>query len=135
MDTETGEIDPDLLDTRDPLEADTRYERRYDYYVNGEHLGNYPKGGPLPTKKTGLPSQRYTEAENAQYDDELTKMLELAGVSPHQLAMRNSIENNHKSAAEKSAYQAENKVQPGTDEWFRLWFARPDLTGETPFDK
>ena len=49
--------------------------------------------------------------------------------------MRNSIVSNHKSAAEKSAFQAENKVQPGTDEWFRLWFARPDLTGETPFDK
>jgi hypothetical protein len=29
----------------------------------------------------------------------------------------------------------ENNIKPGTDEWFRLWFARPDLTGETPYDK
>lgn len=80
LDDHTGEIDPSLLDTQDPEEAENRYIRRYDYYVNGEHLGNYPKGGPLPTKKTGLPSQRYTEAENAQYDAELAEMLSMAGV-------------------------------------------------------
>ena len=133
LDTETGEIDPDLLDTSDPEEAAGRYERRYDYYVNGEHLGNQPNGGPLGKKKTGLPSQRYTEAEDAQYEAELAEMLSIAGINPQQLAARNTIENKSKSAAEKSRFQAENKVQPGTDEWFRLWFARPDLTGENPF--
>ena len=39
------------------------------------------------------------------------------------------------TAQEKSEYQKKNQVQPGTDEWFRLWFARPHLTGENPFDK
>ena len=133
LDTETGEIDPDKFDIRVPDEALERYERRYDYYVNGEHLGNQPNGGPLGKKKTGLPSQRYTEAEDAQYDAELAEMLSIAGINPQQLAARNTIENKSKTAAEKSRFQAENKVQPGTDEWFRLWFARPDLTGENPF--
>jgi hypothetical protein len=31
--------------------------------------------------------------------------------------------------------QRERNIQPGTDEWFRLWFAKPKLTGETPYDK
>lgn len=31
--------------------------------------------------------------------------------------------------------QRERNIQPGTDEWFRLWFALPKLTGEQPYDK
>lgn len=31
--------------------------------------------------------------------------------------------------------QRERNIQPGTDEWFRLWFAKPKLTGERPYDK
>lgn len=29
--------------------------------------------------------------------------------------------------------QRERNIQPGTDAWFRLWFARPGLTKEKPF--
>ena len=35
--------------------------------------------------------------------------------------------------SEKAKIQRERKIKPGTDEWFRLWFAKPHLTGETPF--
>ena len=28
----------------------------------------------------------------------------------------------------KSEYQRKHNIQPGTDEWFRLWFAQPKLT-------
>lgn len=31
--------------------------------------------------------------------------------------------------------QRDRNIQPGTDEWFRLWFSKPKLTGETPYDK
>ena len=27
----------------------------------------------------------------------------------------------------------EKNIQPGTDEWFKLWFAKPKLTGEKPY--
>ena len=30
----------------------------------------------------------------------------------------------------KSQYQKKHNIQPGTDEWFKLWFAKPKLTGE-----
>jgi len=33
---------------------------------------------------------------------------------------------------EKAQIQRDQNIQPGTDAWFRLWYARPQLTGETP---
>ena len=35
----------------------------------------------------------------------------------------------------KAQYQRKHNIQPGTDEWFRLWFAKPKLTGENPMPK
>lgn len=37
------------------------------------------------------------------------------------------------TANEKINYQQDNNVQPGSPEWFRLWFSKPYLTGERPF--
>ena len=37
------------------------------------------------------------------------------------------------TANEKIQYQNNNDVQPGSPEWFRLWFSKPYLTGESPF--
>jgi hypothetical protein len=28
--------------------------------------------------------------------------------------------------------EREKNIQPGTDEWFQLWFSKPLLTGEMP---
>ena len=44
-------------------------------------------------------------------------------------------ENVSYSATEKAEYQRKHRIQPGTQEWFRLWFARPYLTGENPMPK
>ena len=35
--------------------------------------------------------------------------------------------------ANKAQYMRENNIKPGTKEWFKLWFAKPDLTGESPY--
>ena len=35
----------------------------------------------------------------------------------------------------KAEYQRKHNIRPGTDEWFKLWFARPRLTGENPQPK
>lgn len=37
------------------------------------------------------------------------------------------------TANEKIKHQQENSIQPGTQEWFRLWFSKPYLTGEKPW--
>jgi hypothetical protein len=36
---------------------------------------------------------------------------------------------------DKGEYQRKHNIRPGTDEWFKLWFSRPSLTGEKPIDK
>ena len=30
-------------------------------------------------------------------------------------------------------YQRQKNIKPGTDQWFKLWFALPKLTGENPY--
>lgn len=35
------------------------------------------------------------------------------------------------TAAENARIMREQNIRPGTPEWFRLWFSRPYLTGET----
>jgi hypothetical protein len=35
----------------------------------------------------------------------------------------------------KAEYMRQHNIRPGTDEWFKLWFARPTLTGENPAPK
>ena len=35
----------------------------------------------------------------------------------------------------KSQYQRKPKIKPGAPEWFKLWFAKPRLTGENPMPK
>ena len=37
--------------------------------------------------------------------------------------------------SQKGEYQKKHNVEPGTDEWFALWFAQPGLTGENPMPK
>lgn len=44
-------------------------------------------------------------------------------------------ENMSVTGTEKSEYQRKHNIQPGTDEWFKLWFAQPHLTGESPFSR
>ena len=36
---------------------------------------------------------------------------------------------------EKAEIMKKNNIKPGTDEWFKLWFSRPYLTGENPAGK
>ena len=35
----------------------------------------------------------------------------------------------------KAEYQRKHNIKPGTQEWFKLWFAQPRLTGENPMPK
>ena len=37
--------------------------------------------------------------------------------------------------SQRAQYARAHDIQPGTDEWFRLWFARQRLTGEDPMPR
>lgn len=68
----------------------------------------------------------------------ITDLKILAGLSNRATLSPYSVdtdENISYTAKEKSDYQRKHRVKPGTDEWFKLWFARPHLTGEKPFNK
>lgn len=39
------------------------------------------------------------------------------------------------SQVDKGKFMRENNIKPGSDAWFKLWFAKPDITGENPFGK
>jgi hypothetical protein len=38
-----------------------------------------------------------------------------------------------KTGTHVARFQRKKDIQPGTDRWFRLWFAKPYLTGENPY--
>lgn len=39
------------------------------------------------------------------------------------------------TGSEKSKYQRDHNIKPGTEEWFKLWFSKPYLTGERPIPR
>ena len=66
--------------------------------------------------------------------DELERIKKLAGVD--KLPDNDSMgENLSHTGTEKAQYQRKHNIRPGSDEWFKLWFARPKLTGENPMPK
>lgn len=71
--------------------------------------------------------------------DELNRMKWLAGITPANLSNMqpynpDSGSNISITGTEKAEIQRKKNIQPGTDEWFRLWFSKPYLTGEKPID-
>lgn len=53
----------------------------------------------------------------------------IASMSPVDMGQGSNISI---TGTEKAELQREHKIQPGTQEWFKLWFAKPYLTGEKP---
>ena len=66
--------------------------------------------------------------------DELERIKQLAGVDklPKEGSMGETL--SYVGTA-KAKYQRKHNIQPGSDEWFKLWFAKPGLTGENPMPK
>jgi hypothetical protein len=74
--------------------------------------------------------------------DDLDQIKQLAGINQNIGRLQEykgegtvSTEGSNMSvtANEKIQYQKEHNVQPGTPEWFQLWFSKPYLTGEKPW--
>ena len=72
--------------------------------------------------------------ERTSVMDELERIKKLAGVDklPQDQSMGENIS---QVATAKSEYQRKHNIKPGTQEWFKLWFAQPRLTGENPMPK
>ena len=61
----------------------------------------------------------------------IAELKKLAGID------KNTTDVNEKNISytgtEKAKVMRKKNIKPGTDEWFKLWFARPYLTGEKPY--
>ena len=75
--------------------------------------------------------------------DDLDQIKQLAGLSNNNIGrlqeykgegtVQTDGSNPSITANEKIQYQNNNNIQPGTPEWFQLWFSKPYLTGEKPW--
>jgi hypothetical protein len=69
--------------------------------------------------------------------DDLGRLKKLAGITPASFSGMKTYNadssNITVTAQEKTEHQKEKNIKPGDPEWFKLWFARPYLTGESPF--
>jgi hypothetical protein len=77
----------------------------------------------------------YTGAKTAEVPsmkdiDNLDDLKKLAGIGKDSYGHATTI-----VAADIAKVQRERNNQPGTEQWFKLWFAKPLITGEKPYDK
>lgn len=78
------------------------------------------------TAYTGMKSVELPKSKELDSIDDLKK---LAGVNE---SYGETISQN---GTDFGKIQRERNIRPGSDEWFRLWFSKPKLTGETPYDE
>ena len=68
------------------------------------------------------------------FELELAELKRLAGISEAKDADGSASPFTY-GGSERGEYMKKNKIRPGSDEWFRLWFARTAMTGENPMPK
>lgn len=64
--------------------------------------------------------------------DEIAQIKLLAGIGNKPNWQTYDGSNISITGTEKAQLQREHKIEPGTNEWFKLWFSKPYLTGEQP---
>jgi hypothetical protein len=63
--------------------------------------------------------------------DDIAALKKLAGIGD--TSKLNDIGSNISlTGTEKARLMREHNIKPGTDAWFKLWFAKPYLTNEKP---
>lgn len=64
--------------------------------------------------------------------DEITRLKVLAGIIDKQGEYINPTDESNISitGSKKKKIEREKNIQPGTEEWFKLWFSRPYMMGQ-----
>jgi len=65
----------------------------------------------------------------------LAELQRLSGVGQKGQHTESEGSNISITGTEKAELMQKHNIQPGTDEWFQLWFSKPYLTGEKPIGK
>ena len=67
------------------------------------------------------------ESTNEDYDAELANLRRLIG------PVQDTPEQSFDDKSRRYQFIREHNIKPGTPRWFKVMYARPDLTGEDPF--
>jgi hypothetical protein len=65
-------------------------------------------------------------------DTTLADLKKLSGITPQIIGGESNIS---VTGNEKGQLMKKHNIQPGTPEWFKLWFSLPYMTGEKPVGK
>ncbi len=123
----TDDVRPAIMDRLEEIDPDL-YKKALSIYKKGPNLTVVKEGKKLPRTSEFL------------HVKELEDIKRLSGVYeryqiPVQVEGATSAysgSNISKTAAEIAKIMKEKNIQPGTPEWFQLWFALPKMTGEKP---
>ena len=63
---------------------------------------------------------------------DLDELRKLAGINEFKGYTEYTLENISVTGTEKKEIERKKNIQPGTDEWFKLWFSRPYWLGFPP---
>ena len=84
--------------------------------------------------ESALPQVRGLEASDTEMD-ELAQLKRLAGVNEYKGLQPYDINEGSNisiTGNEKGQLMKKHDIRPGTQEWFKLWFSLPYMTGERP---
>jgi len=87
------------------------------------------------TSKDFVPESDSSIPDAVMDEQDLKEIQKLAGISPVQTVFEQKEENISHTAMKRVEYMKKHNIQPGTDDWFKLWFSRPYLTGTTGMKK
>jgi hypothetical protein len=80
----------------------------------------------------GFDKLKSVPSRQENIDTTLEDLKKLSGITPQVIGEESNISI---TGNEKGQLMKKHNIRPGTDEWFKLWFSRPYLTGEKPIGK
>jgi hypothetical protein len=90
----------------------------FDVYKQKQIMNGFDKLKSVPSHQ-----------ENA--DITVEDLKKLSGITEQIIGEESNIS---VTGTEKAQLMKKHNIQPGTPEWFKLWFSRPYLTGEKPVE-
>ena len=67
-------------------------------------------------------------------DDDIRNLQQLAGLQPTNLTTSETGINISVTGTEKRRLEREHDIQPGTPDWFKLWFSLPYMIKQKPLE-
>jgi hypothetical protein len=80
----------------------------------------------------GFDKLKSVPSREENVDTTLEDLKKLSGITTQLIGEESNISI---TGNEKGQLMKKHNIQPGTKEWFQLWFSRPYLTGEKPVGK